>query len=405
MRLTNRTPARGTSLQCRRGPRTRRRPLHPRCCRFHSRCSSRAQCSNHFRWSTHSRQNQPRSNHSRSNPWNRHRLHSPLRRRLRCHLTRSPCRWFPRWTHWSLGVRCHQLSRRPRCRKPPERRDRSPPREPARACSVSSVPLQSPGRATRAAPPGRMAGSLARLCYEEGLADAMINRAGALLPILVVLTGCCLEVVSGMDLNDAGVGTSSSGSSTDATTGGPAPTTGGTSAGSSTGGSSSGGSSTGGTTGGTTGGACGAVVAGPPDAGPLVAFEPNPLRDSSDAGVTLTVISLAGEQVGGTYYLAQMESDGHLLDVATLTFDAGASGTSLEIVLPTDSSPQPESWSADDGGHVLTQQLIIDASGRQVCTAFGQPCGSFGDCCYGLSCQAVDAGCSCGYAWPAWLLD
>ena len=57
----------------------------------------------------------------------------------------------------------------------------------------------------------------------------MVSRVGALLPILSVLSGCCLEVVSGQG----------SGGITDATTGGPPSTTGGATSGSTSGGTSS----------------------------------------------------------------------------------------------------------------------------------------------------------------------
>jgi hypothetical protein len=57
------------------------------------------------------------------------------------------------------------------------------------------------------------------------------------------------------------------------------------------------------------------------------------------------------------------------------------------------------SLSSNQAGTEITIQLITDA-GVQICTALNEPCGSHGDCCIGLSCQATDGGCGCLYAWP-----
>jgi hypothetical protein len=200
------------------------------------------------------------------------------------------------------------------------------------------------------------------------------------------LAGCCLDA--------AGTSSNTLAPSSSGVTG----------AGSGSGGSSS--SSSGGT--GTAGGAgptcvvspegktdCSAIGPPPQDAGPLFAFEPNPLC-VPDGGVT--AISLAQYPVGGVYIFVQLAQDGGLLGSSPgiVLSDGGNSFTvGGGFGLP------PTSWSSDREGHVLFAQSLLNADGSQACTALDEPCGAHGACCVGFSCQATDGGCACRYAWPA----
>jgi len=207
----------------------------------------------------------------------------------------------------------------------------------------------------------------------------MASRAAALLPILGLLSGCCLESVNGLALSDGGLSSTVGGGAT---------------SGNSTGGV--------GTAGGT---ACLAVVPPPPDAGPMLAFDPNPAPYplGPDEGLAVNVTSLAGERLRNYLFVQELAQDGSQIGrAATYYIGGGPSGPGITGSLNL--SPMltgPISLAADDGGLIVLAQLLTDDAGVQVCTAFGQPCGEYGDCCVGLSCQAGNAGCSCEYAWPA----
>jgi hypothetical protein len=126
----------------------------------------------------------------------------------------------------------------------------------------------------------------------------------------------------------------------------------------------------------------------------MLSFSPNPVLNT-DGGVWAT--SLSGRDIGGDYTFLLVGPDGGLLDTGTVA-DCIIGGPCTTLQMPTTS---PVSWSADDGGYIRMEQLIIGEDGTQVCTTVGEPCGTYGDCCIGLSCQSLDGGCACNYAWPA----
>ncbi len=216
------------------------------------------------------------------------------------------------------------------------------------------------------------------------------------LALLLALAGCCLD--------ESSVGSTGSSGAAATSTGSAAATSSGSAAGSSSGGSSSG---TAGTTGGSgTGGATSSGTTGgppmcngqplsppPPDAGPMISFSPNPVIDT-DGGVLAT--SLSGQDIGGIYTFRVLGPDGGLLDTGMVP-DCTVGGPCASVGMPTTS---PVSWASDVGGFIRVEQFIFDLDGGQVCTTAGQDCGAHGPCCVGLSCQATDGGCSCGYAWP-----
>lgn len=138
---------------------------------------------------------------------------------------------------------------------------------------------------------------------------------------------------------------------------------------------------------------CLEVAPAPLDAGPLIVFEPNP--SGADSGVRIA--SAVGAQAEGRYQLRVFGQDGGFM--TEMTFDLGPDDyLDPNFVLGTGSGSL--SWSADAEGQFLNAQRLFDAEGRQVCAALGEPCGSHGSCCVGLSCQAVASGCACEYAWP-----
>ena len=146
-------------------------------------------------------------------------------------------------------------------------------------------------------------------------------------------------------------------------------------------------------------GACRLAVRSPPDAGPLIVFDPNPNPSVADSGVTVT--SAAGYPVAGDYTLKELAPDGGLILAGTFIVDTPPPNpkTSFTLRLPGAFSSLA-GWSSDAEGRTLSLQQLTNADGRQVCTYLGEQCGSHGECCVGLSCQMTDGGCDCLYAWP-----
>lgn len=146
------------------------------------------------------------------------------------------------------------------------------------------------------------------------------------------------------------------------------------------------------------GGFCQGVVAPPPDAGPMLVFGDNPIRiaDGSETwGIAISSLSGQSGTIGETTYV--QSSLGFSCETGVLA-DARLL---VDCVGPSTSGPAGLlSLSSGQSGSAVTVQSIVDSSGAQICTSLGEPCGTHGDCCTGLSCQAVDAGCSCAYAWP-----
>ncbi len=160
------------------------------------------------------------------------------------------------------------------------------------------------------------------------------------------------------------------------------------------------GSSTGG---GTAGGGCGAVR--PPDAGPMLVFSPNPLGFMWPPGIgdvpssfpPVDVTSSSGD------FVATSNVDFVPIDIpsdvgCTCSFQTTAKQIELFTISCLGGADGPRgpgefSLSTNQFG-TITIQSILDG-GQLVCTPVGEPCGSHGDCCVGLSCQTTADGCAC----------
>lgn len=146
-----------------------------------------------------------------------------------------------------------------------------------------------------------------------------------------------------------------------------------------------------------TGGACLAIVPPPPDAGPMWTFNENPFALSIPS-TTLFTFASASDVAPPETILAEfvpspaavaclVVAEKNDLTVTCGSGDAGVEGGVLSI-------------SSNEAGTKIVVQSILADGGEPICTWLGDPCGAHGDCCFGLSCQAVDGGCMCAYAWP-----
>ena len=165
--------------------------------------------------------------------------------------------------------------------------------------------------------------------------------------------------------------------------------------------------SSGGTTGASSGSSTGGghtcdTAAAPPDAGPMLAFSVNPLSYSSSGSNEIEIVSLSHSTSRFEASLAVSPPDLTCVGGGkdTLYFEGPTDYVIVDCLYPPNVAAPLLSFSANRSGTTLTVQSISGDGGR-ICTALNEPCGSHGDCCIGLSCQATDGGCSCLYAWPS----
>jgi hypothetical protein len=134
-------------------------------------------------------------------------------------------------------------------------------------------------------------------------------------------------------------------------------------------------------------------VPSPRDAGPMLTFKGNPFAFSSPNTNGFRLVSASGVTPPDPI-LAEFVPSSDSVKCPSVVSQG-------ELTVTCTSGAGVLSISSNEAGTEVVVESILSDGGKPTCTWLGEPCGTHGECCLGLSCQTTDGGCWCAYEWPA----